>query len=82
MFKRYILASLVAGFALSAQFAVASNLVFYPGHGYLEQPPFTSLMQTRDSQPAAVISVSAAGQTVMETQTNSTFPEGSISNPG
>lgn len=52
MFKRYMLASLVAGLALGAQSAAATDLWFYPGHGWLPQPPFSS---ERDSRSATVI---------------------------
>jgi hypothetical protein len=62
MFKRYILASLVAGFTLGAPLATAENLWYYPGHGYLPQPPFTSSMDARDSRPAAAIAAPSAGQ--------------------
>ena len=55
MFKRCIVASLVAGLALGAQSAVAGNLVFYPGHGWLPQPPFSSLTEARDSRSPSVI---------------------------
>jgi hypothetical protein len=62
MFKRYILASLVAGFTLGAPLATAGNLWFYPGHGYLPQPPFTPSMDARDGRPATVIAAPSAGQ--------------------
>ena len=57
MLKRYMLASLVAGLALGAQSAVASDLWFYPGHGWLPQPPFSS---ERDSRSATVIAAPTA----------------------
>ena len=53
MFTRYLLASLVAGLALGAQSAVAGNLRFYEGHGWLPQPPFSS--DARGSPPGTVI---------------------------
>lgn len=62
MFKRYILASLVAGFTLAAPLATAGELWFYPGHGWLPQPPFTSSMDARDGRPAATIAAPSAGQ--------------------
>jgi len=62
MFKRYILASLVAGFTLGAPLASAGNLWYYPGHGWLAQPPFASSMDARDSRTAAVIAAPSAGQ--------------------
>lgn len=59
MFKRYILASLVAGLALGAQSAVAGGtLWFYEGHGWLPQPPFgitASNPQTGATRPAVII---------------------------
>lgn len=55
MLKRYMLASLVAGLTLGAQSAVASDLWFYEGHGWLPQPPFSSSTDARDSRSPAVI---------------------------
>jgi hypothetical protein len=53
MSKRYIVASLLAGLAFAAQSAVASDLWFYPGHGWLPQPPFSS--SVGGGQPGTVI---------------------------
>jgi len=55
MLKRFLLASLVAGLTLGAQSAVASDLWFYPGHGWLPQPPFSSSTDARASLPGTVI---------------------------
>jgi hypothetical protein len=54
MLKRSMLAALVAGLALGAQSAVADNLTFYEGHGWLAQPPF-------DSRPATVLVAGGGG---------------------
>lgn len=61
MLKRYLLASLVAGLALAAQSAVATDLWFYEGHGWLAQPPFSS---ERDNRSASVVAGPVSGITV------------------
>lgn len=55
MFKRYILASLVAGFTLAAPLATASDLWFYPGHGWLAQPPFSFSTDMRSIPQGTVL---------------------------
>lgn len=55
MLKRYFAAALVAGLALAAQSANATDLWFYPGHGWLAQPPFSSSTDARGSQSPTVI---------------------------
>ncbi len=61
MLKRYLLASLVAGLALAAQSAVASDLWFYEGHGWLAQPP---ILSERNNQSALVVAGPASEITV------------------
>lgn len=72
MLKRYTLASLVAGLALGAQSALATDLWFYPGHGWLAQPPFSSSAHARDSQPVSVIAAPSARRSV-NPQTSATL---------
>ena len=75
MLKRYTLAFLVAGLALGAQSAAASDLRYYEGHGWLAQPPFSS---ERDSRSASVIAAPAARQAVNpKTRANFCEPSGS-----
>ena len=42
MLKRTLLVSLLAGLALGAQSAIATDLWYYEGHGWLPQPPFSA----------------------------------------
>ena len=63
MLKRYFAASLVAGLAFAAQSAIATDLWFYPGHGWLAQPPLSSSAQESDRQTTSMIAAPAASTT-------------------